>query len=103
MIPVALVSALPEAGAWMLIWMAGCAVVLIPIFPLILRVRRRRAQRELSEKVAKAIDKILEDGVITVPQARRDSRLRLRELRGAKVPYSLQPPQTCGYHGMPWQ
>jgi hypothetical protein len=56
------------AQNWMLAWFAICTVVLVPIFPFILRWRRRRAQSELHDKIEKAKSDILADGIVTGPK-----------------------------------
>ena len=97
-----LANAFPVAGVWLYVFMACVAVVLLPIFPFILRRRRRRAQRELHAKIEKARASILEDGIVEGPKGpyvpHRSS--------GAKTelyPHNeTGPPKGNAFHGMPW-
>ena len=56
------------AQNWMLGWMLICLLILLPVFPFILRWRRRRAQREAHQKVEKAKADILADGIVEGPK-----------------------------------
>ena len=59
---------LPRAGAWVLGSMAIFAVILAPIFPFILRWRRKRDRRRLHEQIARAKAEILADGKVEGPK-----------------------------------
>ncbi len=53
---------------WILAWFLICAAILIPLFPFILRRRRKRERAELHDKIAKAKSEILADGVVEGPK-----------------------------------
>ena len=91
----------PVAGVWLYTFMLIFAVILAPIFPFILRRRRKREQAELHDKIEKAKADILADGVVEGP-------------KGPYVPHESWgvgstgrtptggPPQGRAYHGGPW-
>ena len=97
-----LANAFPVAGVWMYAFMAIVAIVLIPIFPFILRRRRRRAQQELHEKIEKAKADILEDGVVQGPKG---PYVRHKPWGiGTELPTSSETgsPKGNAFHGGPW-
>ncbi|MFC1499325.1 hypothetical protein ACFLS1_12760 [Verrucomicrobiota bacterium] len=97
-----LANAFPVAGVWMYTFMAIVAIILIPIFPFILRRRRRKAQQELHDKVEKAKADILEDGIVEGPKG---PYVRHKSWGvGTRLPPSSEtvPPKTNAYHGGPW-
>jgi flagellar biosynthesis/type III secretory pathway M-ring protein FliF/YscJ len=95
-------NAFPVAGVWLYAFMAAFALILIPVFPFILRRRRRRAHKELHEKIEKAKSKILEDGVVTIPKGPHARHIpwgsRMRSPTG-----EAGPPKHKAYHGGPWR
>ena len=94
-------NTLPVAGAWVLAFMAVFGVLLLPVFPFILRLRRRRAQSELHEKVKKAGMEILEDGVIEGPKGPYVPHRRWGIGTEVRTPRH-GPPLGRSYDGGPW-
>lgn len=92
---------LPVAGLWMLIWMLGCAVLFAAIFPFILRHRRRREQRELHEKIEKAREDILADGVVSGPKGPRVPHKPWGVGMTGRTPREGAP-RGRSYQGGPW-
>ena len=95
-------NAFPIAGVWVLTFMAIVAVILIPIFPFILRRRDRREQQELHEKIEKAKEKILEDGIIEGPKGPRGKHIPW----GSKIRSATNeagPEKHNAFHGGPWR
>ncbi len=68
MMNIIIANAFPIAGVWLYAFMLIVAIILIPIFPFILRHRRRRDQKEIHDKVEKAKADILADGVVSGPK-----------------------------------
>ena len=97
-----LANAFPVAGVWLYTFMAVFAIVLIPIFPFILRRRRRRAQQELHEKIEKAKANILEDGVVEGPKGPYVQHTPWGV--GTELPPSSEtgPPKGNAFHSGPW-
>lgn len=94
-------NALPVAGAWVLTFMAIFAVVLLPIFPFILRRRRKREQAELHDKIEKAKVDILEDGVVEGPKGPYVPHTRWEVGSEVGTPRD-GPPRGRSFHGGPW-
>ena len=91
------------AQNWVLAWFAICTVILVPIFPFILRRRKRRAQRELHEKVEKAKSDILADGVVEGPKGpyvpHKSWNVGTRAGHEPLTDGSTKPPDHKGYYG----
>jgi hypothetical protein len=69
MIPTPIIAGgIPIAGAWLLTFMLAFALLLLPIFPFILRRRKRRDQAALKARNDKARAAILEDGIVEGPK-----------------------------------
>jgi hypothetical protein len=95
-------AAFPIAGVWLYTFGLLVAIILTPVFPFILRHRRRRAKAELHEKIEKAIDGILADGVVSRPKGRYKP-CRHHGARTSLHPYNeTRPPRGNSYDGMPW-
>jgi flagellar biosynthesis/type III secretory pathway M-ring protein FliF/YscJ len=97
-----LANAFPVAGVWVYAFMAIVALILIPIFPFILRRRRRRAQKQLHERIEKAKADILEDGVVEGPKGPYVPHNRSGVKTDLWPPHDTRPPKANAYHGMPW-
>ena len=97
-----LANAFPVAGAWVYAFMAVFAIVLLPIFPFILRRRRRQAKQELHEKIEKARTEILEDGVVEGPKGPYVKHTPWGV--GTELPPASEtgPPKGNAFHGGPW-
>jgi flagellar biosynthesis/type III secretory pathway M-ring protein FliF/YscJ len=91
----------PEAGVWMLGFMILFAIVLLPIFPFILRRRRRKEQAELHRKIEEAKEKILEDGIVEGPKGPRVPH-KPWNVGGTGRTRTDGPPKGNAYHGGPW-
>ena len=97
-----LANAFPVAGVWLYAFMAIVAIILIPVFPFILRRRRRLNQRELHDKIEKAKADILENGVVEGPKG---PYVRHKPWGvGTALPPSqhTDQPSVNAYHGGPW-
>jgi hypothetical protein len=101
-IPLVIAGAFPIAGVWMLAFMAAFAIVLLPIFPFILRRRRKKEQAALHIRIAKAKAAILADGIVEGPKGPR-FRHRARGSRGRSPTNDAGPPRHNAYDGGPWQ
>ena len=91
----------PVAGIWILVWMGFCAVVLLAVFPWILKRRRRLEQRALHDRVEKATADILEDGVVEGPKGPRAPHIRWCTYATGRTPRD-GPPKGRSYNGGPW-
>ena len=94
-------SALVDPRAWVLGFMVLFALTLLPFYPLILRCRRKRAQKKAHEKVAKARAGILEDGVVEGPKGPYVPHKPWNVGGTGKTPNG-GPPKASSYHGGPW-
>ena len=95
-------NAFPVAGVWVFTFMAIFAIMLIPIFPFILRRRYRREQKELHEKIEKAKANILEDGIVEGPKGPRAKHIPW----GSKMRSPTNeagPGKSNAFHGGPWR
>ena len=92
----------PIAGVWMLAFGAIVAVILIPIFPFILRRRRRIGQQELHEKIEKAKADILADGIVSGPKGDYVARDRSGSRTSLGPNNDTSPPKANAYHGTTW-
>ena len=85
----------------MVTFMAIFAILLISIFPFILRRRRKQESKALHERIEYAKAKILEDGVVELPKGPRAPHIPW----GSKI---RSPTNEAGtqkqnaYHGGPW-
>jgi hypothetical protein len=95
-------AALPVAGVWVLTFMALFALVLLPVFPFILRHRRKVAQKELHKKIEEAKEKILEDGVVEGPKGPRARHIAWGSKRRSLTDGNSTPKHNA-YHGGPWR
>jgi hypothetical protein len=86
---------------WMLAWAGICLLILLPIFPLILRRRKRKAHRELHAKIEQAKAKILEDGIIEGPKGPRAKHIPWGSRRTGRTQFG-GPPRGNSYDGGPW-
>jgi len=98
---IVIANAFPLAGVWVLTWCLICAIILLPIFPFILRRRRRKDQQELHDKVEKARADILEDGLVEGPKG---PYVRHKPWGVGIVPGTPRdsPPKARSYDGGPW-
>lgn len=91
------------AQNWMLAWFAICTAILLPVFPFILRWRKRHAQRELHDKVEKAKSDILADGVVEGPKGpyvpHKSWNVGSRAGQEPLTDGSTKPPEHKGYYG----
>lgn len=95
-------AAFPIAGLWLYTFGLIVAIILLPVFPMILRRRRRKDQQELHEKIEKAMVDILADGVVSGPKGHYKPHRR-RGARSSLYPYNeTRPPKGNAYDGMPW-
>ncbi|MBL7114542.1 MAG: hypothetical protein ISS35_02150 [Kiritimatiellae bacterium] len=94
-------AALPISGAWLLTFMLGFSVFLLPIFPFILRRRKRRAQAELKARNDKAREAILEDGIVEGPKGPYVKHHPWNVGTPSGTPRD-GPPKARTYHGGPW-
>ena len=102
MIPTPIIAGgMSIAGAWLLTFMLGFAVFLLPIFPFILRRRKRRAQAELKARNDKAREQILADGVVTGPKGPYVKHHPWNVGTPAGTPRD-GPPKGRSYDGGPW-
>jgi len=85
----------------MLLWMIVCGAALAAVFPIILHVRRRRARRELADRVRKARDGILADGVVSGPKGAYVAHRRWDLGLTGRTP-TRGPPKARAYDGGPW-
>jgi hypothetical protein len=95
-------NAFPLAGVWLYAFMLCFAIILIPIFPFILRRRRNRYRNEIHEKTEKAKNKILEDGVVKIPKGTRARHIPW----GSKMRSPTDeagPPKHNAYDGGAWR
>jgi hypothetical protein len=95
-------QAFPIAGVWLYAFGLIVAIMLIPIFPFILRRRRRKAQQELHEKIEKAKAKILADGVVSGPKGPYVPRDRSGARTSLSPNNDTGPHKANAYHGTPW-
>jgi len=95
-------NAFPTAGIWILTFMFITAALLLPLFPLILKRRRIREQKELHEKIVKAKEKILEDGIVEGPKGSRVRHIPWGSRRRGGSTDAAGPPKHNAYHGGPW-
>lgn len=95
-------NAFPVAGVWMYTFMAIVGSILIPIFPFILRRRRRRAQKELHDRIEKAKADILKDGVVAGPKGPYVPHVPWGVGTEVPPPHDTRPPKAKAYHGGPW-
>jgi hypothetical protein len=99
---VLLANAFPVVGVWLYGFMAVLALVLLPVFPFILRRRRRRAREVLHAKIEKAREKILEDGIVEGPKGPYVPH-RSSGVKTTLYPHNeTGPPKSNAFHGMPW-
>jgi hypothetical protein len=56
------------SSMWMLIFMIASALVMLAVFPFLLRWRRKKEGADLHDQIEKATAKILEDGKVTIPK-----------------------------------
>jgi flagellar biosynthesis/type III secretory pathway M-ring protein FliF/YscJ len=94
-------NALPVAGAWMLAYMIVLAILLLPIFPFILRRRRKREHALMKEKAEKAKANILEDGIVEGPKGPYVRHIPWGIGSEIRTPRE-GPPRAQSYHGGPW-
>jgi flagellar biosynthesis/type III secretory pathway M-ring protein FliF/YscJ len=76
LLPISAIQTRNLSAAWMLVFMLSFAIVMLAIFPLILRLRKRKEVGELHKHIEEAKASILEDGVVkgpTGPRARHIS------------------------------
>ncbi|MBM4148522.1 MAG: hypothetical protein FJ224_05715 [Lentisphaerae bacterium] len=92
---------LPRAGVWMLIFMVASALVVIAVFPFILRKRRQRARREIEERVRSAMDKILADGRVEGPKGPYVRHIPWNAGTDASTPMHGHP-RPKAYRGTEW-
>ncbi len=99
---VTLAAAFPIAGVWLGAFGLIVAIVLIPVFPFILRARRRKAKAELHEKIEKATADILADGVVSGPKGPYVPHVRSGAGSSLGPSNETSPPKANAYHGTPW-
>lgn len=96
-------GAFPIAGAWMIAFMAIFAIVLIPVFPRILRHRRKNEGAALHDRIEKARAKILEDGKVTIPKGphvpHKSWNVGARAGHEPLTDGSTRSPKNGGYYG----
>ena len=100
-LPISALSARGQSTAWMLIFMISFAIVLLPVFLLILRRRKRKEGAELHKLIEKAKADILEDGIVEGPKGPRARHIPWGRKRGSRN--DSGPPKHSAYDGGPWR
>ena len=95
-------NAFPIAGVWVFTFMAIFALILIPIFPFILRRRKRKEGAALHERIEKAKADILEDGIVEGPKGPRAPHIPWGSRKRSPT-NEAGPRKQNAYHGGPWR